>query len=123
MRKKMLWIIIPVVAVILVMGGWYIAFCYFSIGPAFPFLPVSDSVLDVQQGEVKAEQPLMAMAETEEEAKKIAEQYGIELVSFSDGVAVYQTDEKLADVIARGQEQGYPQLYLNLERTTMGETE
>ena len=65
----------------------------------------------------------MAMAETEEEAKKIAEQYGIELVSFSDGVAVYQTDEKLADVIARGQEQGYPQLYLNLERTTMGETE
>lgn len=119
----MLWIIIPAVAVILVMGGWYMAFCRFGVGPAFPFLPESDRVIDVQPEGTVAEEPLMAMAETEEEAKKIAEQYGIELVSFSDGVAVYQTDEKLADVIARGQEQGYPQLYLNLERTTMGETE
>lgn len=119
----MLWISIPVAAVLLIAGGWYIAFCHFGVGPAFPFLPMSDAVLDVQMGGIVEEQPLMAMVETEEEAEKIAEQYGIEMVSFSDGVAVYQTDEKLADVLARGREQGYPQLYLNLERSAMEKTD
>lgn len=120
MGKRALTIVIGIVGIIvLVIVGWYVMFVHFGRGPTFPFLPVSDRVLNAQVDGLAEEQPLMAMVETEDEAEKIAEQYGIELVSFSDGVAVYQTDEKIADVIDRGREQGYPQLYMNLERTAM----
>lgn len=120
MGKRALTIVIGIVGIIvLVIVGWYVMFVHFGRGPTFPFLPVSDRVLNAQVDGLAEEQPLMAMVETEDEAEKIAEQYGIELVSFSDGVAVYQTDEKIADVIDRGREKGYPQLYMNLERTAM----
>jgi len=56
---------------------------------------------------------LVALAETEEEAKAIAEQYGIELVEFSYGVATFHTEEDPRDVIARGEENGWPTLSLN----------
>ncbi len=58
---------------------------------------------------------LVALAETEEEAKAIAEQYGIELVSFSYGVATFHTEEDPQDVIARGEKNGWPTLSLNRE--------
>ncbi len=56
---------------------------------------------------------LTALVETEEEAKAIAEQYGIELVEFSYGVATFHTEEDPKDVIARGEENGWPSLSLN----------
>lgn len=124
MKRKMFAIIIGIIGIIvLVLVGWYVMFVHFGRGPAFPFLPVKEIELEVQQGEIIAEQPLMAMVETEEDARRVAEQYGIEFVSFSDGVAVYQTEEDPRQVITRGQEQGYTQLYLNFVRTTMGTTD
>lgn len=108
-----------VVVVAVVLAGWYVMFVHFGKGPAFPFLPVKKIEMDVELEGIIAEQQLMAMVETEEDAKEIAEQYEITFVSFSDGIALYQTDEDPAEVIARGQEQGYTQLYLNLIRTTM----
>ena len=126
MKKKMMVIgMIVIVVAAAFMAGWYILFCYLGIGPAFPFLPkqeLSTENLQIQQGAqggVIAEEELMALVETEEEAQSIAEQYGIEFVSYSDGVAVYKAEEDPAVVIARGEENGYPPLYLNLTRTTM----
>lgn len=126
MKRKMVVIgIVVIVVAAMVMVGWYFAFCYMGIGPAFPFLPkqeLSTENLQIHQGAqggVNAEEELMALVETEEEAQSIAVQYGIEFVSYSDGVAVYKTEEDPAVVIARGEENGYPPLYLNLTRTTM----
>lgn len=130
MKRRMLTIIIGIVViVVLILVGWYVMFVYFGRGPAFPFLPnqeISIENLQIQQGMqggVIAEEELMALVETEEEAQSIAEQYGIEFVSYSNGVAVYKTEEDPAVVIARGEEKGYPPLYLNLTRTTMMTTD
>ena len=57
--------------------------------------------------------PLICSAESEEEAKQIAEQYGIRLVEFSYGVASFYTEEDPAEVIRRGLEQGWTELSLN----------
>ncbi|MDE7247013.1 MAG: hypothetical protein K2N43_03920 [Lachnospiraceae bacterium] len=123
MKKKMVVVGKVVVVVAVVLVGWYVMFVHFGKGPAFPFLPVKKIEMDVQPEGILAEQQLMAMVETEEDAKEIAEQYEIAFVSFSDGIALYRTDEDPAEVIARGQEQGYTQLYLNWIRTTMQEGE
>lgn len=64
-----------------------------------------------------ADNSLMSEAETEEEAKKIAEQYGIEFISFENGLALYHTEDDPFEVIARGQENGFPQLSINFTRT------
>ena len=127
MKKKMLTVLIVIIAVIaLGFAGWYVMFVHFGRGPAFPFLPQkSISMEDMQnvQGEMIAEEQLIALVETEEEAESIAEQYGIELVSFTQGVAGYKTEEDPNKVIAWGQDNGYPQLYLNMKRTTMRSTD
>lgn len=100
--------------VVLFFAGWYVMFVHFGRGPTFPFL------LTAEIGEVSAmqtaENPLMAMVDTEEEAEEIAELYGITLVSCENGVAVYQTEEDPMQVITRGQENDYPQLSLNFKR-------
>lgn len=62
---------------------------------------------------------LMALVQTEEEAEKIAEMYGIELVKFADGVAEYTTDRIIEEVIAEGEEKGYPKLSINYKRKMM----
>lgn len=114
MRKKMLMIgIVVVVSIVFVFGGWYIAFTRFGVGPAFPFLAVKK--LDESQVEMLevAENQLMALVDTEEQAQEIAAQYGITLVSCDMGVAVYHTEENPLEVINRGQENGYPELSLN----------
>lgn len=64
-----------------------------------------------------AEQPLMALANTQEEAQEVAELYEIELYSFEEGVAVYATDRDPYDVIAEGDKKGYPPLSVNYVRT------
>ncbi len=66
-------------------------------------------------GQVTEGKELVASVETEEEAKAIAEQYGMELVEFSYGVATFHTEEDPKDVIARGEENGWPTLSLNRE--------
>lgn len=124
MKKKMTVIgIIVIVVIIAFLGGWYYLFCYMGIGPAFPFLPERKVSIENTEGGIIADNQLMALVETEEEAKSIAEQYGIELMSFSEGVAEYRTEEDLDEVIARGQNNGYPALYINMVRTSMEDTD
>ena len=56
---------------------------------------------------------LVALVDTEEEAKEIAKLYGIELKSFAAGVAVYTTDQNPHDIIQMGIDKGYPALSIN----------
>lgn len=56
---------------------------------------------------------LIALADTEEQAQEIASLYQIELLSFSNGVAVYTTDQEPSALIALGQQNGYPVLSVN----------
>lgn len=126
MNKKVMVIgMVVVVVAASIMAGWYLLYCFMGVGPAFPFLPEkeasTENLQEVQVGFI-AEEQLMALVETEEEAESIAEQYGIELTSFSEGVASYKTEENPADVIARGQDNGYPPLFMNMERTIMKHT-
>lgn len=56
---------------------------------------------------------LKGRADTLEEAEEIAALYGIVLVDYQNGLALYYTDEDPEAVIARGEENGWPQLSLN----------
>lgn len=58
---------------------------------------------------------MLALAKSEAEAREIAEWYQIELQSFSEGVAVYSTDRDPAELIALGNQNGYPKLSVNQE--------
>lgn len=114
MKKKMLMVVIVIIAVVaLVLIGWYVMFVHMGIGPAFPFLPTADIGDKVSIRIPIADDPLVADVGTQEEAQKIAEQYGITLVSYGNGIATYQTDEDPYEVIARGEKNGYPQLSIN----------
>lgn len=53
------------------------------------------------------------MAENQEEAERIAELYGIELSSFSEGVAVFTTDKALEELKELEDINGYPTLTVN----------
>ena len=56
---------------------------------------------------------LIALAEDQTEAEKIAELYEIELSSFSDGIAVYTTDKDPQELMELGDNNGYPALTVN----------
>ncbi|MBQ3193727.1 MAG: hypothetical protein IJB59_09195 [Oscillospiraceae bacterium] len=62
---------------------------------------------------ISAEEPLAATVESREEAEELARLYGITLVDYSYGVATFDTREDPQAVIARGREQGWPELSLN----------
>lgn len=59
---------------------------------------------------------LVALADTQEEAEEIAELYGIELNSYSYGVATYTTDKSPQELIELGTEKGYPALTPNYKQ-------
>ncbi len=56
---------------------------------------------------------LLYTAESQKEAEEIAALYSIQLVSYSNNLAVYYTEENAEDVIRRGTENGWPELSLN----------
>lgn len=56
---------------------------------------------------------LICAAETEEQAREIGELYGIELLDYQYGLALYFTEEDPNAVIKRGREQGWPELSLD----------
>lgn len=74
-------------------------------------LPPADSTPQLIQ--YSETEPLVCPAETLEEAEAIAEQYGIELVDFSYGVASFYTEEDPRELIQRGIDNGWPELSLN----------
>ena len=77
--------------------------------PLENFEAKDDLSVKTDQGDVE----LTALADTEEEAQEIAELYQIELLSFSEGVAVYSTDQDPYELFALGEEKDYPPLSLN----------
>ena len=56
---------------------------------------------------------LMGPAETLEEARELAEQYGVELLRWNYGLAVYYTEENPTEVIRRAEAAGLPELSIN----------
>lgn len=58
---------------------------------------------------------LTALADTLEEAQEIADLYGIELDTFSYGVATYHTDKDISELIQLGLDNEYPTLAPNTE--------
>ena len=59
---------------------------------------------------------LTALADNQEEAEEIAELYGIELSSYSYGVATYTTEKNPQELIELGIENEYPALIQNYEQ-------
>lgn len=81
-------------------------------------LPISESETassDGNSAEDESEETtkLTALADNLEEAEKIADLYGIELDSYSYGVAVYVTDKDVQELISLGEENDYPTLAPN----------
>ena len=56
---------------------------------------------------------LLAVTEAREDAEQLAALYQITLISWSDGLAKFHTDEDVNAVIRRGRQRGWPPLSLN----------
>ena len=67
----------------------------------------------VETTPLPAGEELFALCESEEEARQIAEIYGIEFVKFGFGVATFHTEEDPSEVVRRGIENGWPHIELN----------
>ena len=59
---------------------------------------------------------LISDAQSKEDAEEIAAMYGVTFLEYLDGAALYETEEDPLEVIRRGEEQGYPQMWVNSER-------
>ncbi len=73
----------------------------------------SENAANNSAEEKQKEIELIALAEDQEEAEEIAKLYGIELSSFSDGVAVFTTDKDLQELKELEDLNGYPTLTVN----------
>lgn len=60
---------------------------------------------------------LTCLADSQQEAEQIAQSYGIELVSFEYGVAVFKSDKPYRELIAYGEENNLKQLSIDYEQT------
>lgn len=74
------------------------------------------SPIDSPESEGSTTTELTALADTREEAEEIAELYGIELSSYSYGVATYTTNKNLQELMELGTENNYPALTPNYEQ-------
>lgn len=78
-------------------------------------MPPCDTVPATQESEWEGE--LVAQADTLEQAQEIAGLYGIQLLHYEYGIAVYTTQEDPDAVIQRGMENGWPLLERNFPVT------
>ncbi len=62
---------------------------------------------------------LYCLADSQDQAKEIADMYEIELVDFAYGVATFHTDEPVSSVLDRGEAKGYPKLSVNTASHTI----
>ena len=60
---------------------------------------------------------LVGLADTREEAEKMAQDYGILLLSYSENVAVFQTDKTYEEITEIGKNKNLAELSLNHENT------
>jgi hypothetical protein len=86
-----------------------------KIKPAPDVLPVQtrpgEPRLDLEA--VAPGRELLRSVDSLEEAERLAECYGITLVDYIDGLAVFTTEEDPRDVIQRGRDNGWPELSRN----------
>ena len=74
-------------------------------------IPTAEPKIDMER--VAEGSELFALTDSQEEAEKIAELYGIELVDFSYGVATFHTEEMPDAVIQRGKDHSWPEIEIN----------
>lgn len=79
---------------------------------------IKNTPSETMQEENFVSDELIGTADSEEQAKQTARLYGIELVEYLDGIALYRTQEDPRDIIKLGEENGYPPLALNYLRST-----
>lgn len=87
--------------------------------PELQKLKVTDengSLADPPENDESTVIELTALVDTREEAENIAALYGIELSSYSYGVATYTTDKNLKELMELGLENDYPELTPNYEQ-------
>lgn len=65
-------------------------------------------IYDISEG-----RELCCVCQSEEEAREIAEAYGIELVAYGNGIAAFHTEDDPRDVIQYGKDHNLPPLELN----------
>ncbi len=70
------------------------------------------SMMGVQEN---GKMSMLALVDSEEEAKEIAELYGMEFERYSYGVATYWTEKNPQELIKMGKEKGYPSISVNHE--------
>lgn len=96
-------VLICILAVIVVAG----------LGAAFWIKPIRrDAQLDsvpIQQDKLE----LIGMADSKEEAEKLAEDYEIELISYSEKVAVFQTGKSYDEILKIGENKKLTELSIN----------
>ena len=77
-------------------------------------LPAAEDIPEVRDG-----RELFCLSNTREEAEETAGQYGIELVDYQDGVAVFHCEGDPASLIETGKKNGWKELSLNTADTTV----
>lgn len=84
-----------------------------GIGAAIWIKPIRKEVpletIPVQQDKLE----LFCMADSEEEAKELAKAYEIELTSYSEKVAVFQTDKSYEEILEIGRNKELTELSIN----------
>ena len=115
MKKKMIWIIGVVVAVLVVVMGVILISRYVRLKNTVPLdeFYKEESVQDIGPQMPGSVSELIAEVESEEEAKQIAEQYGITLKEVNGTLAIFETTEDPLAVRQRGSVNGWKKLDIN----------
>lgn len=74
----------------------------------------ADAEFELEQSITNQISELTCTVESEDEALQIAADYNIELTSFSDGVAVFQTDKPYNEICEYGENHNLKKLYINM---------
>ena len=68
----------------------------------------------IESGEIlHSTKRLIGSADSQEAAEEMAELYQITLIEYMDGKALFETQEDPLEVIARGEKEGYPQVWMD----------
>ena len=87
-----------------------------SVPPTEPSVSENAGDTEVVPPSVRKDGQLKGRAADADAAQEIAQLYGITLVDFGYGIALYYTEEDPKAVIARGEENGWPALSMNYTR-------
>lgn len=103
MRKKIIFVMM-IVFIVIVAAVIMIAMRYPSV----------DAEMNLEELTQEQTIELTCIVESEEKAKQIAEDYGIVLKSFSEKVAVYESDKPYQEIRDLGEKHGLEELFINM---------